>query len=70
MKEKNLDEIVLKGMGGAISNTVTVAELIKSKIENLHQLTEIGSTDTNQIYDPLYEGLERSAIRFDWNPLI
>ena len=54
-----MDEIVLKGMGGAISNTVTIAELLKGKIENLHQITEIGSAETTQVYQPLYQGLDK-----------
>lgn len=58
-KEKNFKEIVLKAMGRAINKTVTIAEIIKRRIPNLHQITEIDSTDITDTWEPLEEGLDR-----------
>ncbi len=45
-------------MGRAINKTVTIAEIIKRRIPNLHQITEISSTDITDVYEPLEEGLD------------
>ncbi|KAK8566158.1 hypothetical protein V6N13_021229 [Hibiscus sabdariffa] len=55
--EKGSNEIVLKAMGRAINKTVMIAELIKRRIADLHQITSIGSTDITDIWEPLEEGL-------------
>jgi hypothetical protein len=45
-------------MGKAIHKTVSVAEIIKRRIPYLHQITDIGSTEIEEIYSPVSEGLE------------
>ncbi|XP_039011865.1 guanyl-specific ribonuclease pgl-1-like [Hibiscus syriacus] len=55
--EKGSNEIVLKAMGRAINKTVMIAELIKRRISDLHQITSIGSTDITDTWEPLEEGL-------------
>ncbi|KAK8710941.1 hypothetical protein V6N13_146250 [Hibiscus sabdariffa] len=55
--EKGSNEIVLKAMGRAINKTVMIAELIKRRIADLHQITSIGSTDITDMWEPLEEGL-------------
>lgn len=45
-------------MGRAINKTVVVAEIIKRRIPSLHQLTEIGSVDITDTWEPLEEGLD------------
>ncbi|XP_039064384.1 keratin, type II cytoskeletal 1-like [Hibiscus syriacus] len=55
--EKGSSEIVLKAMGRAINKTVMIAELIKRRIADLHQITSIGSTDITDMWEPLEEGL-------------
>jgi DNA-binding protein Alba len=57
LQEKGSSEIVLKAMGRAINKTVTIAEIIKRRIANLHQNTAIGSTDITDLWEPLEEGL-------------
>jgi hypothetical protein len=57
IQEKGSSEIVLKAMGRAINKTVTIAEIIKRRIANLHQNTAIGSTDITDLWEPLEEGL-------------
>lgn len=44
-------------MGRAINKTVTIAEIIKRRIPKLHQLTEIGSVNITDTWEPLEEGL-------------
>lgn len=46
-------------MGLATSKAVTIAELLKIRHPNLHQVTTIESTTTTETYEPLVEGLER-----------
>lgn len=57
MQEKGHDGVTLKGMGRAINKTVTIAEIIKRRIPRLHQLTEIGSVNITDTWEPLEEGL-------------
>lgn len=57
LEEKGASHVILKGMGRAISKTVTIAEMIKRRFPELHQNTEIGSADINTIWEPLEEGL-------------
>jgi DNA-binding protein Alba len=57
-QEKGFNEVILKAMGRAINKTVTIAEIIKRRIPNLHQITEISSTDITDVYEPLEEGLD------------
>ncbi|KAM7275642.1 hypothetical protein ACFE04_017508 [Oxalis oulophora] len=55
--EKGSDEIALKAMGRAINKTVMIAELIKTRIVDLHQNTSIASTHITDLWEPLEEGL-------------
>jgi len=52
------DEITLKAMGKAIHKTVIIAEIIKRRIPNLHQITQIDSTPIPESYQPKEEGLD------------
>jgi len=58
-REKGFSEVVLKAMGRAINKTVAIAEILKRRIPDLHQITEISSTDITDVYEPLEEGLDR-----------
>ncbi|CAI9117032.1 OLC1v1018343C1 [Oldenlandia corymbosa var. corymbosa] len=57
LQEKGSEEVVFKAMGRAINKTVTIVELIKRRIVGLHQITSITSTDINDTWEPLEEGL-------------
>lgn len=57
LEQKGASDIILKGMGRAISKTVTIAEMIKRRLPELHQNTETSSADINTIWEPLEEGL-------------
>jgi len=58
LQDGKCDEITLKAMGKAITKTVTIAEIIKRRIPNLHQVTQINSTLIQEKYAPKEEGLE------------
>lgn len=45
-------------MGKAIHKTVSIAEIIKRRIPGLHQITEIGSAEIVETYEPKVTGLE------------
>ncbi|GAB9468416.1 Aspartyl protease family a01b [Globisporangium polare] len=57
--DKHERGVVLKAMGNAISKAVTVAEILKHRVEHLHQITQISSIETVDVYEPLEEGLDR-----------
>ncbi|XP_074335315.1 uncharacterized protein LOC141672580 [Apium graveolens] len=56
-QEKSGREIVLKGMGQAISKTVTIAEILKRRIPELHQDTVIESVSILDVWEPIEDGL-------------
>jgi len=62
-KEKVFDQIHLKAMGRAINKTVTIAEIIKRRVPNLHQNTSLESTEIIDKYEPLEEGLDTVEIK-------
>lgn len=51
--------MIFRATGGAISTAVTVAELTKRRIEGLHQVTTIGTTDVSSVFEPTIEGLDK-----------
>ncbi|KAG7399321.1 Ribonuclease P protein subunit p25 [Phytophthora boehmeriae] len=57
--EKSERRVVLKAMGNAISKAVTVSEILKHRVQNLHQVTRLSSIETVDVYEPLEEGLDR-----------
>jgi len=58
-KEKDFKEVTFRATGGAISTAVTVAELTKRRVEGLHQITTIGTTDVSSVFEPTIEGLDK-----------
>ncbi|XP_048632273.1 RNA-binding protein cabeza isoform X2 [Brassica napus] len=57
LHEKGAKEIVLKAMGQAISKTVTISEILKSKVPGLHQDVNISSMSITDVFEPIEEGL-------------
>ncbi|CAH8355177.1 unnamed protein product [Eruca vesicaria subsp. sativa] len=57
LQEKGVKDIVLKAMGQAISKTVTISEILKSKIPGLHQDVTISSMSITDVFEPTEEGL-------------
>merc|ERR1719235_2687632 len=52
-------KVVIKATGNALSKAVTTAEVIKRRFKDLHQTTELGSTDIVTEYEPIEEGLDK-----------
>ncbi|KAH0473772.1 MAG: hypothetical protein KVP17_003717 [Porospora cf. gigantea B] len=55
--DQERDTVVIRATGRPISMSVAVAEVVKRRFKNLHQLTTIGMTDIVDTYEPL-EGTE------------
>eukprot|EP01026_Neomeris_dumetosa_P072145 TRINITY_DN7333_c0_g1_i1.p1 TRINITY_DN7333_c0_g1~~TRINITY_DN7333_c0_g1_i1.p1 ORF type:complete len:231 (-),score=43.00 TRINITY_DN7333_c0_g1_i1:1213-1905(-) len=57
LEEKKHKSVQLKGMGRAIIKTISTSEVIKRRVADLHQTTELTSIDITDKYEPLEEGL-------------
>eukprot|EP00297_Palpitomonas_bilix_P017502 CAMPEP_0113916454 /NCGR_PEP_ID=MMETSP0780_2-20120614/32087_1 /TAXON_ID=652834 /ORGANISM="Palpitomonas bilix" /LENGTH=170 /DNA_ID=CAMNT_0000915717 /DNA_START=59 /DNA_END=567 /DNA_ORIENTATION=- /assembly_acc=CAM_ASM_000599 len=57
--EKNGTEIVIKAMARAIGKAITVAETVKRRVANLHQLTTISSMAVEDAEDEKDEARKR-----------
>ncbi|WOH01842.1 hypothetical protein DCAR_0521228 [Daucus carota subsp. sativus] len=57
LQEGNGNEIVLKAMGQAINKTVSITEIIKRRMPQLHQDTVISSVSIVDVWEPIEEGL-------------
>lgn len=56
--EQNKKTVTVKATGNAISSAITLAEIVKRRFANLHQLNFIGVTTISDTYEPLEEGLD------------
>ena len=50
-------------MGDAISKITTIAEIIKTRVKGLYQINDIGTTEFEDIYEPLEEGLDKLVFK-------
>ncbi|KAL9654719.1 hypothetical protein ABK040_008516 [Willaertia magna] len=57
-QQQQYDAVVLKAMGKAIQKAVTIAEVLKRRVPNLHQITSIESQTIEDQYAPQEEGLD------------
>uniref|UniRef100_A0A0G4FI14 DNA/RNA-binding protein Alba-like domain-containing protein n=1 Tax=Chromera velia CCMP2878 TaxID=1169474 RepID=A0A0G4FI14_9ALVE len=57
--EQNREKLMIKATGNAIVRAVSLAEVLKRRFPNLHQLTKCGSTEITDEYEPLEEGLDK-----------
>ncbi|GLJ27841.1 hypothetical protein SUGI_0546380 [Cryptomeria japonica] len=57
LTERGASTVVLKALGNAISKAVTVAEIVKRRIPNLHHNTTISSDPVTYTWEPVEEGL-------------
>jgi DNA-binding protein len=56
-----MSSIVLRAMGKTITKAVSIAEILKKRFP-IHQVTEIGSTEIEEIYHPSVEGLDEYVL--------
>ena len=60
--EKPTDDVILRGIGRAINKVVTLAEIIKRQVPQLHQVTSIGSSEITDVFPPTEDGAEAYAL--------
>lgn len=52
------NSVVIKGIANAMENAVKLAELIKHRVKNVHQVNKISNITIVDIFEPLEEGLD------------
>merc|ERR1719298_290403 len=57
--ELGMSKVVIKATGNALTKAVTSAEVIKRRFKGLHQITNTGSTEIIDEYEPIEEGLDK-----------
>eukprot|EP00406_Dinophysis_acuminata_P033490 CAMPEP_0179371198 /NCGR_PEP_ID=MMETSP0797-20121207/85595_1 /TAXON_ID=47934 /ORGANISM="Dinophysis acuminata, Strain DAEP01" /LENGTH=201 /DNA_ID=CAMNT_0021087029 /DNA_START=67 /DNA_END=670 /DNA_ORIENTATION=+ len=57
--ELEKQQVVIKATGNALTKAVTLAEIVKRRFKDLHQITSLGSTEIVDEYEPLEEGLDK-----------
>ena len=55
--EGDATEFLITATGQALSKAVQVAEVVKRRIPNLHQVTKVGTLEIEDEFEPLEEGL-------------
>ena len=56
-KENSYDRVVLKAAGAAIHTCCLVADILRTRIEGLAQVSEITHIESQDVYQPRYEGM-------------
>merc|ERR1712048_1158590 len=51
--------LTITGTGNAITKALTLAEVVKRRFKGLHGITNLGSTEIVDEYEPLEEGLDK-----------
>lgn len=49
-------------MGRAINKTIGIAEIVKRRLVGLHQISDIGSLDIVDVWEPKEAGLNRLEV--------
>ncbi|XP_070565960.1 ribonuclease P protein subunit p25-like protein [Ptychodera flava] len=62
IKEEQVRKVVWNGSGHAVTKAVTCAEIMKRKVKNLHQNTQIYYKRVEDIWKPKLEGLDRLKV--------
>jgi ribonucleases P/MRP protein subunit RPP25 len=57
-KVQGFDSVIIKGADQAMENVVKLAELVKHRIANIHQVNSITNMTMVDEYEPLEEGLD------------
>lgn len=57
-RERNATEVTLRSMGETMDKIVSVAEIVKYRVKGLYQINNIGSQTFEDVFEPLYEGLD------------
>ena len=57
-RERGATEVTLRSMGETMDKIVSVAEIVKYRVKGLYQINNIGSQTFEDVFEPLYEGLD------------
>jgi len=61
--EKEEKQFTLKATGQAIATAVTVAEVVKRRFKEIHQVTKLGSVEVEDEWEPIEEGLDTITMK-------
>merc|ERR1712151_691043 len=59
----NSESVTIKATGNAIPKAVNVVEILKRRVEGLHQLNRIKHAEVEDKYEPLEEGLDTVIVK-------
>eukprot|EP00179_Madagascaria_erythrocladioides_P021636 CAMPEP_0198348920 /NCGR_PEP_ID=MMETSP1450-20131203/91789_1 /TAXON_ID=753684 ORGANISM="Madagascaria erythrocladiodes, Strain CCMP3234" /NCGR_SAMPLE_ID=MMETSP1450 /ASSEMBLY_ACC=CAM_ASM_001115 /LENGTH=67 /DNA_ID=CAMNT_0044054565 /DNA_START=77 /DNA_END=277 /DNA_ORIENTATION=- len=62
LQSKQHERVTLRAMGHAMARTVEVAEMVKRRVGELHQVTTIGSQEVTDAWEPREQGLDRIEV--------
>ncbi|GAB1603180.1 ribonuclease P protein subunit p25-like protein [Argonauta hians] len=65
MQDSNTKRLVWTGSGPAITKTISCAEIMKHKIEGLHQLNKLAYERVKETWLPKIKGLEKLIVNRD-----
>lgn len=61
--EKKFDTVILRGTGFVIHKCLSVADLVRRRIKDLHEIVEFGTLEITDTYEPLEEGLDTVTLK-------
>lgn len=63
LEKSNSESITIKATGNAIPKAVNVVEILKRRVENLHQINRVRNVEVEDTYEPLEEGLDTVVVK-------
>ncbi len=63
LEKSNSESITIKATGNAIPKAVNVVEILKRRVENLHQINAVRNVEVEDTYEPLEEGLDTVVVK-------
>ena len=63
LDRSNSELVIIKATGSAIPKAVNVVEILKRRVEGLHQINRVKHTEVEDIYEPLEEGLDTVVVK-------
>jgi DNA-binding protein Alba len=61
--EKKFDSVILKAMGRAINKAVTISEIIRRRVADIHQITDISSHEIVDEWEPKEQGQSKISTK-------
>lgn len=63
LEKSNSESITIKATGNAIPKAVNVVEILKRRVENIHQINRVRNVEVEDTYEPLEEGLDTVIVK-------